>query len=142
MAAEVTKMSPAEREEVRHDGELAIAYGSSRYETNWKNRQIRWSALLARLRKSMETPETHAEYMKMPRSRQDNIKDIGGFMGGHLKGGRKKKENIETRQIVTLDAESRAEFLKQGNSMHMNLTEGSIFLDVQEKLDELEGEEE
>ena len=45
---------------------------------------------------------------------------------------------LDDTKIVTLDAESRAEFLKQGNSVHMNLTEGSIFLDVQEKLDENE----
>ena len=50
---------------VRYDGNLLISTGRSRYETAWKNRTIQWSALLSRLAKSMETPETHAEYMKM-----------------------------------------------------------------------------
>lgn len=107
MAAEVTRLEPKGTAAIKvaHDGELSIAYGRSRYETNWKNRRIMWSALLSRLSHSQETGETHAEYMRLPKAQQDNIKDIGGFMGGHLKGGRKKGENVECRQILTLDAD-------------------------------------
>ena len=38
-----------------------------------------WAALLNKLSRSMETTETHAEYMKMSKEQQDKIKDIGGF---------------------------------------------------------------
>lgn len=50
---------------IKHNGELLISLGKSRFETAWKNKRILWSSLLARLSKSVETPETHAEYMKM-----------------------------------------------------------------------------
>ena len=88
---------------VKHNGELLISEGKSRFETSWKNKKIRWSTLLARLAKSRETTETHAEYMKMSKTEQDKIKDIGGFVGGHLKEGRRKTGFVSARQIITLD---------------------------------------
>ena len=88
---------------VRHNGDLLIATGRSRYETAWKNKTMPWSALLSRLAKSMETPETHAEYMKMGKEQQDKIKDIGGFVGGHLRDGRRKTGYVTGRQLLTLD---------------------------------------
>jgi putative DNA primase/helicase len=91
------------RQRVSYDGELIISVGRSRYETAWKNKKIRWSELLARLASSVRTPETHAEYMKMTKDRQDRIKDIGGFVGGHLIGGHRKNGSVQARQIVTLD---------------------------------------
>lgn len=88
---------------VRYNGDLLIATGRSRYEKEWKNKTMPWSALLSRLAKSMETPETHAEYMKMNKEQQDKIKDIGGFVGGHLKDGRRKTGYVVARQLLTLD---------------------------------------
>ena len=88
---------------IQNNGELPISTGKSRFETKWKNKKMLWSALLAKLSKSVETPETHAEYMKMSKEQQDNIKDIGGFVGGHLKEGRRKTGNVLARQILTLD---------------------------------------
>lgn len=88
---------------VHYDGDLLISTGRSRYETAWKNKTMPWSALLSRLARSMETPETHAEYMKMGKEQQDKIKDIGGFVGGHLKEGRRKTGCVIARQLLTLD---------------------------------------
>ena len=88
---------------IKHNGELLISLGKSRFETAWKNKRILWSSLLARLSKSVETPETHAEYMKMSKEQQDRIKDIGGFVGGHLENGRRKTGSVLARQILTLD---------------------------------------
>ena len=90
---------------VEHDGDLLLATGKSRYEKHWTNRGIRWSQLLAKLEKSVETPETHAEYMKMPKGEQDRIKDIGGFVGGHLKEGKRRNGYVAARQLITLDAD-------------------------------------
>lgn len=89
--------------QIQNNGELLISIGKSRFETAWKNKTILWSALLLKLSKSVETPETHAEYMKMSKEQQDRIKDIGGFVGGHLKEGRRKTGYVLARQILTLD---------------------------------------
>ena len=90
---------------ITYDGDVAISIGKSRYETEWKNRRISWSALLGRLSTSQETGETHAEYMKMPKEQQDKLKDIGGFVGGYLRDGRRKNGSVSSRQIITLDAD-------------------------------------
>ena len=90
---------------LRYDPELMISTGRSRFETSWKNRKTHWSVLLARLKNSQETGETHAEYMKLPKEQQDRIKDIGGFVGGTLKEGRRKNGSVASRQLLTLDAD-------------------------------------
>ena len=46
--------------------------------------------------------------------------------------------SLDASKIVTLDQQSRVEFLKQGNQMVLNLKDGSLLLDVEKKLDENE----
>ena len=90
---------------IKHDGSLSIATGRSRMEKEWKNKTFTWSQLLAKLKNPTRTQETYAEYMKLPKSEQDKIKDVGGFIGGSLKGGRRKADSVQARQIVALDAD-------------------------------------
>lgn len=90
---------------IRHDGPLQVATGKNRFEKHWKNQEMPWSAILKRLEAPTRTQETTAEYAKMTKAEQDQIKDVGGFIGGSLKDGRRKSENVLTRQIVTLDAD-------------------------------------
>lgn len=99
-AAQILKMT-----RLKYDGDLIISLGKNRNDTNWKNTTMSWSALVSKLSVSKETAETHAEFMQMGKPDQDLIKDIGGFVGGHLKDGRRIKLNVKARQIVTLDAD-------------------------------------
>lgn len=62
---------------LKHDGTIAIATGRNRKEIKWKNKDIKWSELLQRLSKTTYTSETFEEYKKLPKSEQDNIKDVG-----------------------------------------------------------------
>ncbi len=88
---------------ITHDGTLDIATGRSRKETNWKNKPWQWSALLEKLSTTHRTAETLSEYLNAKKPRQDEIKDIGGFVGGFLQGGRRKAGNVVHRQLLTLD---------------------------------------
>ena len=45
---------------------------------------------------------------------------------------------LDDTKIVTLDENSRVEFMLEGSRMELTLTEGTLFLDVSEKLDENE----
>ncbi len=99
---------------IENDGSLLISTGKSRFETAWKNKKITWSALLAKLSNSLQTQESHAEYMKMSKEDQDRIKDIGGFVGGHLKEGRRKTGYVAARQILTLDLDFPPEHFWEG----------------------------
>lgn len=99
-AAQLLKM-----QRLKYDGDLIISLGKNRNDVNWKNTTMSWSALVSKLSVSKETAETHAEFMQLKKDDQDLIKDIGGFVGGHLKDGRRTKMNVRARQIVTLDAD-------------------------------------
>lgn len=90
---------------IKHDGAVTIAVGKSRKETAWKNKEQFWSELVNRLSRTNRTGETFAEYRKLPKPQQDQIKDVGGFVGGTLKGGRRKTEAVSWRQLVTLDGD-------------------------------------
>jgi len=90
---------------IKYDGPLTIATGRSRRETDWKNRELLWSQLVDRLNRTTHTGETYEEYKKLTRKEQDQVKDVGGFVGGTLKGGRRKTEAVVWRQVVTLDAD-------------------------------------
>lgn len=89
--------------DILHDGSFDIALGKHRNETNWKNREMLWSDLLGRVSETHRTTETLAEYMAAKPERQDEIKDIGGFVGGYIAGGRRLKHSILHRQIIALD---------------------------------------
>lgn len=100
MSADPYKFRP-----LKYDGTISIATGRSRFEKDWKNKQMPWSELVEKLSQTTRTRETLAEFMAMPKPDQDSIKDVGAFVGGILKGGRRTAQNVAWRQIVTLDAD-------------------------------------
>lgn len=85
---------------------LWVSYGRSRFDTSWQNKEVLWSTLLSRFSHATQTQETQAEYLKMSKAQQDNIKDVGGFVGGTLKGGRRKSETVEKRSMICLDLDN------------------------------------
>lgn len=88
---------------LKYDGLISIATGSSRKSVSWKNQDILWSSLAERLQTVTRTTETQAEYKSLAKAKRDDIKDVGGFVGGSLKGGRRKAEAIIQRRLLTLD---------------------------------------
>lgn len=84
---------------------IKIATALSRNSKEWKNHLITWDALVSRLQKNHPTSETVAEYKNAPKAERDKLKDVGGFVGGNLKHGRRKVENVIGRTLITLDAD-------------------------------------
>ena len=82
---------------LEYDGLITIATGSSRRSTSWKNKEMLWSEFVDKLSKVTRTQETQAEYFRMPKDERDNAKDAGGFVGGTLKGGRRKIDAVVQR---------------------------------------------
>ena len=97
---------PKKLPNLKYNGEIHLAIGSSKTEKKWKNRSQNWSDFLQRLATPTVTQETVSDYKKMPKSRQDDIKDVGGFVGGWLKEGKRKRGHAQQRSLVTLDADS------------------------------------
>lgn len=88
---------------VKFDRALDCALGNSRKQKTWKNKKLKWSELLDRLANTTRTPETVAEYKKMGRDQQSEIKDVGGFVGGYCNNG--SRSNIHHRSVLCLDAD-------------------------------------
>ena len=88
--------------------ELSIAFGSSCMAKKWSNKTITWNELMERLEHTVRTPESVEEYQKMKRSEKETAKDKGGFVGGHLSGGRRKREAVAARSMLTLDIDHAA----------------------------------
>lgn len=88
---------------LQHDNLLDLAAGRSRKEIRWKNQQTLWSDLLTKLSETHRTAETLSEYNLAKKPRQDEIKDVGGFVGGYLTSGRRKNGMVAHRQLITLD---------------------------------------
>ena len=84
---------------------LSIAYGSSCHAKRWVNQQVTFDELCERLSQTVRTPETVEEYPKLPKCERDRAKDKGGFVGGKLKGGRRKRDTVEGRSMLTQDAD-------------------------------------
>ncbi len=89
--------------ELQYDDKVWISTGKNRYDKKWKNKQMSWSTLLRRLSRPVTTPETFAEYMKMSKARQDDVKDVGGFVGGTLEGGKRSSKTVRDRSIISFD---------------------------------------
>lgn len=82
---------------------MKIAVGNSRMDKKWKNRDISWEDLCQRVGSTIRTTETVEEYRKLKKGAQDNIKDVGGFVGGQLREGRRKNGMVLCRSMLTLD---------------------------------------
>lgn len=86
-----------------NDRQITISAGLSRKDVNWKQQTMSISELYEKLGKVVRSPETLAEYFKMPKSQQDERKDIGGFVGGAMNSPRRKLESVISHDLITLD---------------------------------------
>lgn len=109
-------------EAITHDGNLAISVGASRKTKTWRTEQITWSALIARLSETKRTEESQATYFAMSKSEQDNIKDVGGFVGGLLRDGQRRADTVISRQVIALDLDNASTFFWQEFSMLFSCT--------------------
>jgi predicted P-loop ATPase len=85
--------------------QLDISFGKHRADTNWKPEYLSWDEFVERLRKIRRTSETMAQYDVMTPAGKGKVKDGPAFVGGLIRGGRRKKENVDSRSLITLDAD-------------------------------------
>ncbi|ASJ54878.1 virulence-associated protein E [Brevibacillus formosus] len=91
---------------MNYDRQLTISSAGSRKATHWPAQQIYWSELVERLRVAVRGTETLAEYLQLSKSKQDDLKDVGGFVAGTLAGNRRKANAVTSRDIITLDLDN------------------------------------
>ena len=98
---------------------LPISIGNSRYAKKWVNKEVGWAELCEMLKVPKRTTETASEYAKMSKPKRDDAKDVGGFVTGHLKGGRRKSGAVAYLGALKLDAdEAEKDFIAGFATLH------------------------
>lgn len=92
--------------QVKHDRKLLIAIGRSRKASQWQNKEMMWSEFLDKLATTTRTRETVSDYAVMSKADRDTIKDVGGFVGGYLKNGKRNNASVVNRCMLCLDADN------------------------------------
>ncbi|NME94438.1 hypothetical protein HF847_00230 [Clostridium cochlearium] len=82
---------------------VIISVANNRTSKYWKSINISWDEFLEKVKSTIRTAESVEEYRKLSKPKQDQIKDIGGFVAGELKDGRRRKENVLSRSMLSLD---------------------------------------
>jgi putative DNA primase/helicase len=86
-----------------YDGSIDIAVGKSAKSKVWKNKRVLYSEFVRKLSQENKTNETYKEFISANKDEQGTIKDVGGYVGGYLRNGRRNPKNVVHRQILTLD---------------------------------------
>ena len=86
--------------------ELKISTAPSKTSARWTNTHTTLQDLTAKAYEPAVVDCTTAEYQALPKGEKDKRKDVGGFVGGHLKNGRRRKGHVLTRSLVTLDLDN------------------------------------
>ncbi len=89
-----------------HDRQITISIGSSRKSVNWVPAAMTLSEFYTRIASVTRGAETMAEYLSLPKSRQDELKDVGGYVAGTLDGPRRKAGAVTGRDLITLDMDN------------------------------------
>ena len=91
---------------VNRNRELMISTAPSKLSTIWTNTHTTLQDLTAAAYDPKTVNITHDEYEKLTKTEKDKVKDVGGFVGGHLKGGRRRKGHVLARSLITLDIDN------------------------------------
>ncbi len=91
---------------MQHDRQITITVGANRRATQWQPQTMLLSELYTRLGVPARGRESLAEYLRLPKSQQDDLKDVGGFVAGALNGPRRKANAVAGRDLLTLDLDN------------------------------------
>lgn len=91
---------------IQNNRKLTISTAGSRKSTYWPKSEILWSDFVDRLRVPVRSTETLDEYLAMPKNRQAELKDVGGFVGGSFTNDRRKSAYVQGRDLLTLDMDN------------------------------------
>lgn len=82
---------------------ISTSPSPARTSTSWRKESLTWPQFVDRLREPVRTPETIVEYHAMPKDRRTAVKDVGGFVGGVLRGGRRQSSAVVWRTLIVID---------------------------------------
>ena len=99
---------------MKNDRTLVISVGNNKKDINWRRTELTISELYDRIKTPIRGTETIAEYLRMKKSQQGDLKDVGGFVGGELSAPRRKANHVIGRDVITLDFDNVPGFIENG----------------------------
>lgn len=84
---------------------MNIATASTRRARTWKNETLTWDEFCDRIAEPVRTNETLKEFLRLGKEQQGDIKDVGGYVGGYLRQGKRSPQTVAERSILTLDVD-------------------------------------
>lgn len=91
---------------MEYNRKLQISTAGSRKALLWPASEIMWSEFVDRLKTPIRSTETLDQYLAMSKPQQDELKDVGGYVGGTLSGNRRKGSRVEGRDLLALDMDN------------------------------------
>ena len=85
---------------------LLISAAGTRKTKHWPRSEMLWSEFTERLRTPARSTETLEEYLAYAKQRQDDLKDVGGFVGGTFANDIRKAAYVEGRDLLALDLDN------------------------------------
>lgn len=86
--------------------ELTIATATTRTATTWENTYTTKQDLTARAYDPIVVNIKTHTYHNTNKKTREHFKDVGGYVGGHLKDGKRKKGHVLDRSFITLDIDN------------------------------------
>ena len=89
-----------------YNRQIHISTAGSRKARHWPATVATWAEFVEKLKIPVRGEETLEAYLALPKVQQDDLKDVGGFVGGTFTGGRRKVSCLAGRDLATLDLDS------------------------------------
>lgn len=91
---------------MQNNRKLQISMAGTRKTKHWPKSTILWSEFVEKLKNAVRSTETMEEYLSLPKSQQDELKDVGGFVGGTFEHDIRKAAYVTGRDLLTLDLDN------------------------------------
>ncbi len=88
---------------MKNNRKILVSVAGTRKTKHWPRTEIFWSEFTEKLRVPVRSQETMEEYLTFPKAKQDELKDVGGFVGGSFAHDIRKAAYAEGRDLITLD---------------------------------------
>lgn len=107
---------------MQHNRKLLISAAGTRKTKHWPETEILWSEFIDRVKTPVRSTETLEEYLALPKYQQDELKDVGGFVGGTFENNIRKSAYVKGRDLLTLDID------KTNTDMQMAVAELTMLI--------------
>ena len=91
---------------MENNRKMLISTAGTRKTKHWPRTEITWAEFTEKLRTPARSTETLEEYLSYAKVKQDELKDVGGFVGGTFAGDIRKAAYMEGRDLLTLDLDN------------------------------------